>query len=546
MVDAVSSHPSSETLISNFKPPFVLTLDIGTSSLRAMLFEADARPIPGVEVQIKYEMRTTADGGVEADADEMFERANQAIDALLTSAGALAGQIAAVASDSMVSNVLGVGEDGRAVTPIYTYADTRSARAVVELRRRLNERAVHQRVGTLFHSSYLPARFLWLGREHPHLLERARWWMSLGEYLIFRWLGQRACTYSVASWTGMLNRFELAWDQELLALLPISIEQLSPLVDFDTPMRGLVPEFAARWPALGGSTWFPTIGDGVAANIGSGCVDATRIALTIGTTSALRVVVPLTQSPGPAVPPSPSLPRTGQDEGPAERTSAANPNVPWGLWAYRVDRNTELIGGALNEGGSLFAWMENTLRLDEGAKIESELAALRPDAHGLTILPFLAGERAPGWVADARAAILGLGLNTRPIEILRAGLESVAYRLDLVYRLLLEAAPNAREVIASGGALMRSPTWTRIVADVLGVPVIASAQAEATSRGTALLALKALDVIHSLSQVPAALGDTFPADPGRHEIYRAAVKRQQTWYNLLIQGKQEAQDAQVD
>lgn len=519
-IELPSIEPSSTNTLAptpgvpNPQPPLVLTVDIGTSSTRCMLFDAQAHPVENAEIQVAYEMRTTADGGVETDADEMFDHACSGIDQILRLAGPRAALIAGVGSDSLVGNILGVSAEGKAMTPVYTYADTRGAREVADLRARFDERAAHQRLGTLFHTSYLPARFLWLAHAHPELMQRARWWMSLGEYFMFRWFGRRACTLSVASWTGLLNRQSLEWDADLLAALPISREQLSPLVDFDTPFNGLVPEFAARWPALDHATWFPTVGDGAAANIGSGCVNASRIALTIGTSSAMRV----------------TLPDLSGDSRPGRR------EVPWGLWSYRVDKRAELVGGALSEGGNLFHWVEETLALGDRARVEAELAALPPDGHGLTVLPFLAGERSPGWKPDARASILGLSLNTRPIEILRAGLEAIAYRLDLVFELLRRVAPEAHEVIASGGALMHSPIWIQIIADVLGVPVIASAEKEATSRGIALLVLRALDVITTLESLPAKLDDSFMPNPAHHEIYGEAVKRQQKWYNLLVEG----------
>ncbi len=487
--------------------PLILTLDIGTSSLRAMLFDAQARAVAGVETQVKYKPVTTPDGGNTLDADEMFRRACRAVDGVLGLAEPLAPAIAAVAADSLVSNVLGVDAQGNAVTPVYTYADTRSARDVDSLCAQLDEATTHQRVGTRFHTSYLPARFLWLERTNPELFKRVHWWMSLGEYFYYRWLGQRACSYSIASWTGLLNRQELEWDKDLLSRLPVSAEQFSPLVDVTTPLRGLKAEYAARWQPLRQAAWFPAAGDGATANIGSGCVDAGRIALTVGTSSAMRVTTPTLNPPA---------------------------TVPQGLWSYRVDREHELIGGALTEGGSLFKWMRDTLRVDRAADLETKLAAIPPDAHGLTVLPFLAGERAPGWVGDARAAILGLSLDTKPAEIVRAGMEAVAYRLGLIFELLRAVAPDAREVVASGGALMHSPLWTQIIADVLGASVIASAEAEATSRGDALIALRGLNVIGSFADLPAALGTVYQPDAARHETYSAALKRQQKWYNLII------------
>ncbi len=511
--------------IRNQKSEIILTLDIGTSSLRAMLFDARACPID--ETQIKYATHKTADGGNEADADVLRGYAEQAIDELLARAGD--ASIAAVASDSMVSNVLGVDANGNAVTPIYTYADVRGAREVAQLRARVDEETTHQRVGTLFHTSYLPARMLWLARERAAEFHRAKYWMSLGEYFLLRWTGQRACSYSVASWTGLLNRAQLAWDEELITQLPINNDQLSPLVDFDSPVGLLRDEYAARWRALRDAKFFPTLGDGATANIGSGCVDASRIALTIGTSSAMRVV--LTPLPHPPLP-SPEL-NSVRERGEGEPKAGVRGEVPRGLWAYRVTREHELVGGALSEGGALFSWMKETLALDL-ANIESDLAAMEPDAHGLTMLPFLAGERAPNWNADARGAIIGLGLNTRPIEIVRAGFESIAYRLGLIFELLRGVAPNANQVIASGGALMNSPTWIQIIADTLGVPVIASAEAEATSRGTALLALKALGVITSLDELPAQLGAVYQPDAARHAIYARAMERQKRLYEAVV------------
>ncbi len=482
---------------------YILTLDIGTSSTRAMLFDEQARAVPDSEAQFKYEMHTTPDGGVEADADTLLACAERAMDDLLAQAGARAHHIVAVASDSLVSNVLGVDADGRAVTPVFTYADTRNARQVAELRARLDERATHQRVGTLFHSSYLPARFLWLARNRADEFKRVKYWMSLGEYFLWRWTGERACSYSVASWTGLLNRQKLDWDEELIAQLPITRSQLSPLVDHDHNVGALHGEYAKRWSALRAAKFFPTIGDGATANLGSGCVDPLRIALTIGTSSAMRVTYPRGTRP-----------------------------IPWGLWSYSVSRDLELLGGALSEGGNLFAWMNETLRLD--TQVEHILAAMQPDAHGLTVLPFLAGERAPNWNANARAAIIGLSLSTRPIDILRAGLEAIAYRLGLIFQLVRDVVPGASTVIASGGALMNSPAWIQIIADTLGVPVIASAEPEATSRGTALLALKALGIIQSLNDLPAQIGAVFTPDAARHEIYARAMERQKWLYNQIV------------
>jgi gluconokinase len=182
--------------------------------------------------------------------------------------------------------------------------------------------------------------------------------------------------------------------------------------------------------------------------------------------------------------------------------------------------------------------MSRTLRLEDDSEvIEQQLSEMEPAAHGLTVLPFLAGERSTGWNANARAAIVGLSLHTRPLDILRASLESVAYRFARIAALLKQAVPGARETVASGGALLRSPAWTQMMADVLGHPVITCQVAEASSRGAALLALEALGIIRSIEEIPTAMGKRFHPDPQRHRRYQEAMKRQDEVYNLLIKPK---------
>jgi gluconokinase len=421
----------------------------------------------------------------------------------------LGGKIGGVAACTFVNNILGIDEGNRVVIPLTTYADTRADAEVVGLKADFDETIVHDRTGCRFHPSYLPARFRWLAQTQPDLFRRVARFVSIGEYLELKLFGEAAVTYSVASWSGLLNRSKLEWDGELLAGLPVRAEQLSPLTDARVPRRGLRPKFAARWPMLRDLPWFPAVGDGATANIGSGCVSPARVALTVGTTSALRVV--LTDPPD---------------------------HLPSGLWCYRVDGRRSLLGGALSEGGSVFAWMKGTLQLENGPEFEDSVAGMEPDGHGLTVLPFLAGERAPGWAGHAQATIQGLTLATTPRDILRAGLEAVAYRIALVFDLLRPVLPADPQVIASGGALLRSPAWLGIIADVLGRPVSVSQVQEASGRGSALLALEALGALADLGDAPDFVSAARYPDAGKHARYRLAIERQKALYEKLVKANE--------
>ena len=134
-----------------------------------------------------------------------------------------------------------------------------------------------------------------------------------------------------------------------------------------------------------------------------------------------------------------------------------------------------MIGGSLSDGGSVVAWLRRLTRLPEDlAEAERAIAAMAPDAHGLTVLPLLSGERGPGWSDAAGATIAGLTPATEPLDLLRAGLEAVALRFRLIELELSEALPGERDMVGTGGGLVNSPAWTQIMADALGRPVALS------------------------------------------------------------------------
>jgi gluconokinase len=209
-----------------------------------------------------------------------------------------------------------------------------------------------------------------------------------------------------------------------------------------------------RDPKLRGVRVLPAVGDGACSNLGAGCATPDRFALMVGTSGAERVV-----------------------------WAPERLQIPRGTWCYRVDERRVVLGGALNDGGSLFDWLRRALRLPALATYLGWVHA----HHGLSGAwrRAAAGRSRPG-------PVVGLRLHTRPIDVLRAALEAIALRFGALDRALVEAMPNAGEVVATGAALLHSPAWMQIMADVLGRPVLASAELQGSSRGVALLALETL------------------------------------------------------
>jgi gluconokinase len=487
---------------------FILALDVGTSSTRALLFDATGSAVPSVHVQRQYTLTTSNEGEVSVDADTLVAAVSETVDEALKATGSINAHIAAVAIDTFWHSLVAVDASNNALMPLITWEDTRPLTAAAELRSHEDEEAIHAETGARLHASYWPAKMRWLATTQPEVFARTAQWLSFGEYLQRKVLGNSVCSLSMASGTGLLITRKRSWDRELATHLGIKPEQLPQLGDLKDSLHGLLPEFASRWPALRDVPWFPAVGDGAAANVGSGCVDERHWALTIGTSSAMRVVV----SPERTVP-------------------------PMALWLYLVDAQRGLLGGALSEGGNLLSWLDSTLKIPSLTDADPLVADLPPDGHGLTILPFISGERSPGWHAEARATIAGIGTHTSPADIFRAGIEALAYQLDIVYEQLtsaLEIHDTVPQIIGSGGALLSSPTLQHVIADTLGVPIYLSKEHEASARGVALLALEALGAIPDVAQVKPDLADTIMPDAARGEIYRRAAERQKALYQKLL------------
>jgi gluconokinase len=166
-------------------------------------------------------------------------------------------------------------------------------------------------------------------------------------------------------------------------------------------------------------------------------------------------------------------------------------------------------------------------------ELNRRLAEMEPDSHGLTVLPFWSGERATGWSAAARGAIAGLNVGSRPIDILRAAMESICYRFALICRALDSFASGA-SIILAGKAFLSHPIWAQMMADVLGRQVELFPDPEVSIRGAALLALETIGTIDNIELVKGEPGRVFLPDMMRHERYTLAIQRQEDLYRRLI------------
>ncbi len=479
---------------------FVLTMDVGTSGLKLMLFDQQGKSLHRAMKRVSYTPITAPDGTCILDPDNLFNILIKSLDEFLAQVGPLARQIEAVGLCTFWHSIIGVGRNKRPVTPLLLWADSRSSGEAAELRARMEQKAYTVRTGCYLHSSYVPAKILWFCRHYPEEGLRVQTWMGFGEYVTLKLLGQVRCTYSMASGTGLLNQWNLQWDEEALNAIGLRHSQLPPLSD-------LVP-FEPRWvsphmpPPLRDALWFPAVGDGACSNVGCGALRKGSAALMLGTSAALRTL-----------PPDP-------------RTKAGS-----GLWRYLIDSNRPLIGGAQSNGGVVGEWLKKVLRLPEDW--EEALLKAPPFFHRLTVLPFLLGERGPEWRDPLPGAVIGLSLSHSPLEITQAWMEAVCLRMKLIGDLIVDRIGKPEEVIGTGRALTQSRVWGQMMADALGLPITLSREPEASSRGVALLLLERLGVIRNISELPARLGRVIEPRLKYREAYDEALRRLRFLYRLV-------------
>ncbi len=482
------------TVSSPAGSPVVLAVDAGSTSAKAQLFDAAGRPLgPAVRSPVAIDADGTADAlafvaSVEVAVDEALRRP----------ADGGIRRIDAVALSCAWHGLVGLGADGKPTTKLSTWSATgpEVVAGAVELRRRLEQgdlAAVRRRTGVPVHPSLPAARLLAEGVRDPAAFAATARWCSIGELLESRWLARApGPSSSMASASGLFDQETGSWDAEVLLAVGLHPETLAP-VD-DAPRRGLDPVYQARWPALADAVWWPALGDGACALLGTGGDRpggaGRRAALTVGTSAAVRVLA-----------------------GPEER--AARPD---GLFAYLLDPGRVVLGAARSNAGNLVDWLSSVLRLD--GDLVAEVVVRPPGGHGLRAVPALAGERSPDWPLVASGSVTGLTPATTALDFAQAFLEAAACGLADAVDTLEEAVGQPLVLVGSGRALATSAAWRQLIADATGRPLIPSRVEEASARGAAIAALDGLGSPHLGPDRP---DDDLDGEPVRPDAVRSAA-----------------------
>lgn len=452
------------------KKELVIGLDIGTTSAKAVLFHISGKVMDQTEEL--YPISSPTPLWAEQDPFAIEKATLMAIKRLVQQTKLEPQQLNSIGLSSAMHSLICINEKFEPLSPSIIWADRRSSKEAHRIREEYPH--IYHHTGTPSHPMAPLAKLLWMkeNRYQPYI--DANKFVSIKEFLLLRWFGFSGVDYAIASATGLFNIHTFDWDEDALSLAGIRRDQLSNPVPPTETYQGLKRNIAE---AMGLPADIPVVigaSDGPLANLGVGAIHEGEIAITIGTSGAIRRMVL-----------QPQLTKNQE------------------IFCYAFLKNQWIMGGPTNNGAIVLQWLRELLSdsslSSATAEVYEELTRLAskvaPGANGLLFLPYLTGERAPYWDAHARGSYIGLHMSHKKEHLIRAGLEGVLFNLFTISETMRQN--NATRILASGG-FARSKLWVQILADIFGMEVDLPFTYQSSAWGAAWLSLYAIGEVESL------------------------------------------------
>lgn len=355
------------------------------------------------------------------------------------------------------------------LTPIITWADTRSQSQAASLRPTSQGRHIYLLTGTPIHPMSPLCKIAWMQETHPEIMEQKPRVVSLKDWIWENLTGHYEIDHSVASATGFFDIHRRQWCAEALTLVGLTESQLSsPVSVYHHRLADDYYQDLNHWKIP--LTWVIGGSDGYLATLGSGATKPGDMALTIGTSGAVRVL-----------------------------RSQPVPDEQGLLFHYAAAEGQYLSGGAINNGGNLLAWFADIFLQGQQTTAATlsywldQAALVAPGADGLRCIPYVYGERAPVWDASANASFTGIHAGHTKAHFLRAILEGVALSLYRITQVIEAGGEKIERVYASGG-FTESTLWLDIVSRQLNKKLIVSHEADASAIGAVKIAVRSIKV----------------------------------------------------
>ncbi len=446
----------------------ILAIDIGTTNCKAVTFDTDGNVIHSIKDG--YATETDEHGKCEQKPDEIFDVVIKLVQQSVTANK----EITAVGFSAAMHSLIAVDKEGKPITNAIIWADTRSISQAEKLKESSAGKTIYNKTGTPIHPMSPLCKIIWLRETQPEIFSKTYKFISIKEYIFLKLFGTYLIDYSIASATGLFNTKQTNWCAEALQVAGIQTEQLSQPVEVTHSETNLLPTYKNLFGSKQSVKFIVGGNDGCLANLGSGVISPGDASLTIGTSGAIRLT-----------------------------TDTIKPDAEQRLFTYLLTKDIYITGGAINNGGITMEWLSKIVMNGKSAKEPDELLQLAETspagANALLFLPYLLGERAPMWDANAKGVLFGLTQQHTKAHISRAGVEGICFALRSVMQAIEEVNEPIKRIYASGG-FTQSHFWLQTMADILGKKIIIHNNADASATGAAIIAMYALGHIKNLSE----------------------------------------------
>ncbi|CAH2714678.1 Xylulose kinase [Neobacillus rhizosphaerae] len=470
---------------------YMLGADIGTTSTKAVLFTEKGEVIQ--TENIGYPLYTPNISIAEQDPEEIFQAVLQAISNITNKHPKK--KLSFISFSSAMHSVIAIDENDQPLSPVITWADNRSEAWAHKIKDELNGHEIYKRTGTPIHPMSPLTKIAWIVNDCPEIAVKAQKYIGIKEYIFKKFFDQYVVDHSLASCMGMMNLKTLDWDEEALKIAGVTRDHLSELVPTTKRFNNCNPVLAKQMGIDPETPFVIGASDGVLSNLGVNAIRKGEIAVTIGTSGAIRTIID-----------QPQIDEKGR------------------IFCYALTEKHWVIGGPVNNGGMVLRWIR-----DEFASAEVETAKrlgidpyevltkiaerVRPGADGLLFHPYLAGERAPLWNPDVRGSFFGLTLSHKKEHMIRAALEGVIYNLYTVYLALTECMDGPVTRIQATGGFARSEVWRQMMSDIFESEVVVPESYESSCLGACILGLYATGKIDSFDVISEMVGSTYKHTP---------------------------------
>jgi gluconokinase len=446
----------------------IIGVDIGTSGTKAIAFTSEGT-VTG-NAYVSYNPLVGAPGYHELDPETLFNAVMTCIEKVVKTIG---GKVDGISFSAAMHSLIAVDASGEPLTNVITWADARSAEYAEALKKSPADNEIYRHTGTPVHPMSPLCKIMWLRDQQSHIFAVTHKFISIKEFIFYRFFNQYLVDHSIASATGLFDIYKRTWYAPSLKAAGITTDRLSQPVSTTHVVRGLAPEYAKQLGIEPGMPFIIGASDGCLANLGSNATQPGDVAVTIGTSGAVRMIA--------------SQPAYDKQER---------------IFNYILTDELYVSGGAINNGVVLLKWyaehflQQAVSNAGELTKFVQQAAEAPAGADGLIFLPYIMGERAPVWDASAKGVFFGIHAGHTQAHFMRAIIEGINYALYQVAASVQETVGPVKHIYASGG-FINSSVWLQWLTDLFGKEINVINSEDASSVGAALLGLQALGLMKS-------------------------------------------------